>query len=110
MSKILINSQKFGKSFQSQTNDKEQGFDVLLNKDIINDPPKIINRRDIYFIIAQNTGEGNFFYKALSQFYHNTEEYHIYYWKIIVLYINAKKSIDEAKFPYIYKQNTNIKI
>jgi hypothetical protein len=101
MSKILINSQKFGKSFQSQTNDKEQGFDVLLNKDIINDPPKIINRRDIYFItvsknlcdkiknkkiltqddvlIAQNTGDGNFFYKALSQFYHNTEEYHIYY-------------------------------
>ena len=101
MLKILINSQKFGKSFQSQTNDKEQGFYVLLNKDIINDPPKIINRRDIYFItvsknlcdkiknkkiltqddvlIAQNTGEGNFFYKALSQFYHNTEEYHIYY-------------------------------
>jgi hypothetical protein len=30
-------------------NDKEQGFAVLLNKDIINDPHKIINRRGIYF-------------------------------------------------------------
>lgn len=38
-------------------------------------------------LIIPNREKGNCFSKCLSQFYNNTEEYHIYYRKIIDIYI-----------------------
>ena len=72
-------------------NNQEMGYDVLANKAYIKDPPNSKVRTDIYFInkdinlmakingkqnlteadieICPNSGGGNCFYKAISQFF-----------------------------------------
>ena len=125
MAKTFFKSQNFINYFQTNTLDKERDYNVLLNKDHIREPPKIIKRNNLFFItlkkylltkinkkekfnqndikIVPNTRGGNCFYKRLSQFYNNTEEYHIYYRKIIAIFVESKKSLDEQTYPYIYK-------
>ena len=74
----------------------EVGYDVITNKMKINNPPNNIKRTNIFFInkdqnimaklngklnlteldvdVIPNTGEGNCFHKAISQFYLGTED------------------------------------
>ena len=106
------------------------GYDVLANKAYIKDPPNSKVRTDIYFInkdinlmakingkqnlteadieICPNSGGGNCFYKAISQFFFNTENYHIFYRKEISEYIEKKKDTDSINYPYIYKNEKDI--
>ena len=114
MAKTYFKSQNFINYYQNNILDKERDFNVLLNKEQITEPPKIIKRINLFFITCQNniitkidkkeilnqndifiipnTGGGNCFYKCLSQFYNNTEEFHIYYRKIIAIYVESKKN------------------
>ena len=55
-----------------------------------------LNKNDIH--IVPNTGGGNCYYKTLSQIYNNTEEYHIYYRKIIAIFVESKRSLDEQNY------------
>ncbi len=131
MSKIFFKSQLFkNKNNTLNKQDMENGFNVLENKDKINEPnPRNINQ-DIFMInknqiimekiqkksimtekdvkLIDNRGEGKCFYKAISQFYYLTEEYHIYYRKILAELIDSKKQTDAIEYPYIYKNPNNI--
>ena len=108
----------------------EVGYDVLANKLNINDPPNNIKRANIFFIntepnlmaklngkldlgesdvdVIQNSGAGNCFYKSISQFYLETENYHLYYRKQIAEYIESKKATDSINYPYLYKNEKDI--
>ena len=70
---------------------KKNVFIINLTHNLIDklNNKKQINDSDI--IIIPNSGGGNCFYKCLSQFYLNKEEYHIYYRKLIYEYIINKK-------------------
>ena len=46
--------------------------------------------------------------KLHSQFYYNTENYHIYYRKKISEYIESKKDTEIIEYPYIYKNENDI--
>ena len=130
MSKIFFLSNIFQNNIGNtqnifQTQNYEVGYDVIANKMKINNPPYNIMRTNILFInsdqnimaklngklnlteldvdIIQNTGGGNCFYKAISQFYLGKEDYHIYYRKQIAQFIESKKAIDSINYPYLYK-------
>jgi len=60
---------------------------------------KQINESDV--IIIPNSGDRNCFYKCISKFNHNKEEYHIYYRKLICEYINSKKVHEMNQHPYL---------
>jgi len=60
---------------------------------------KQINESDV--IIIPNSGDENCFYKCISQFYHNKEEYHIYYRKLICEFINSKKVHEMNQYAYL---------
>ena len=47
--------------------------------------------------ILNNTGGGICLYKAISQFYNHTEEYHLYYRKKIAKYISWIYDIEPDK-------------
>ena len=69
---------------------------------------KIDKKEDIAFNIVKkisNTGMGNCYFKAISQFFTNTESFHIYYRKKVCERIDNKKNIDQVKYPYIYGNN-----
>ena len=135
MSKIFFisnifqnNAAKIQNIYKGQT--YEVGYDVIANKVKINIPPNSIMRKNIFFInieqnimtklngklnlteldvdIIQNTGGGNCFYKAISQFYLGKEDYHIYYRKQIAQFIESKKAIDSINYPYLYKNEKDI--
>ena len=98
----FITSNFFNKS-QFIINNYENRFNVLINKGKIPEPDSSNTTKDIYFInknqnliqkiqnkikliekdirILNDTAGGNCFYKAISQFYNHTEEYHLYYRK-----------------------------
>jgi hypothetical protein len=114
MTKTFFKSQNFMTYYQNNTLDKERDYNLLFYKEHITEPPKIIKRNNLFFITCQNniitkvdkneklnqndiliipnTGGGNCFYKCLSQFYNNNEEFHIYYRKIIVVCVESKKN------------------
>ena len=50
-----------------------------------------LNLTELDVDVIQNTSRGNCFYKSISQFYLDTEEYHIFYRKQIAEYIDLKK-------------------
>ena len=103
MSKSFYISSFFFNKPQYIINNYENGFNVLINKDKIPEPDSSNTTNDIYFInknqnlmqkiqnklkltekeirILDNTGGGNYFYKAICQFYNHTEDYHLYYRK-----------------------------
>ena len=135
MSKIFFLSSIFQNSSNLQQNiniknNQEMGYDVLANKANIKDPPNSKARSDIFFInkdiklmakingkqnlteadidICPNSGGGNCFYKAISQFFFNTENYHIFYRKEISEYIELKKDTDSINYLCIYKNENDI--
>ena len=135
MSKIFFLSSIFQNCSNLQQNNniknnQEMGYDVLANKAYIKDTPKSKARSDIFFInkdinlmakingkqnlteedidICPNSGGGNCFYKAISQFFFNTENYHIFYRKEISEYIEKKKDTDSINYPYIYKNEKDM--
>ena len=105
------------------TNNKDMGYNVIINKDNIQDPPNLSKRKDLYFvnnsnnlmnkinnkneltendvIIIENKADGNCFYHVLSQYFNENENYHIYYRKLIAQYIETKKHIEKIKYLYI---------
>ena len=118
MSKIFFLSNIFQNNIGNTQNifkrqHYEVGYDVITNKMKINNPPNNIKRTNIFFInkdqnimaklngklnlteldvdVIPNTGGGNCFYKAISQFYLGTEDYHIYYRKQLAEFIESKK-------------------
>ena len=112
MSNLFYKNTKISNNNQMGYN-MEIGYNILLNKNFISKPRIDQIRKNLHFInaeqnlfrkiniksdlnendinICQNKGNGNCYYKALSQFYYNTENYHIYYRKIILEYIESKK-------------------
>ena len=99
MSKILFLSNIFQNNIPKSNTlyngqNYEVGYDVITNKLKINNPPNHLMRKNIFFIntdqnimaklngklnlteldvdVVQNTGGGNCFYKAISQFYLGT--------------------------------------
>ena len=65
-----------------------------------------LTQKDI--IVIPNSGNGNCFFKIISQFYTNNEKYYYYYRKKIVEYIFTQINIDKIKYLYIYYNNNNI--
>ena len=93
MVKTFFKSHNFITYYQNNTINKERDYNVLLNKDHITGPPKIIKKNNLFFITCQN----NIITKVdkkekLNQFYKNTQEFHIYYRKIIAIYVKSKKN------------------
>lgn len=56
----------------------------------------VLNEQDVVRI--RNTGNGNCYYKCLSQFYTNNEIFHMYYRKIICELIETLKEWDKLNF------------
>ena len=99
------------------------GYDVIQNQDQILEPPKNQKRSDIYFInkssnlmdkiytktnldqndiiTSSNDGDGNCFFRVLRKFFYIKQIYHIYYRKVIAIYIHSKKEIDKLNIPYM---------
>ena len=114
------------------TNNNDKGYNIIINKDNIQDPPKNRKRKDLYFvnklnnlinkiinkkelteddiILIENKADGNCFFLVLSQYFNEDEIYQIYYRKLIALYIDSKKHIDKIEFPFIYKSENTILI
>jgi len=65
-----------------------------------------LNQKDVNII--DNSGQGNLFYKAISQFYNLSENYHIYSRKIMSEYIDSKKQREAIEYPYISKSSNDI--
>ena len=135
MSKIFFLSNIFQNNIGNTQNifkrqHYEVGYDVITNKMKINNPPNNIKRTNIFFInkdqnimaklngklnlteldvdVIPNTGGGNCFYKAISQFYLGTEDYHIYYRKQLAEFIESKKATDSINYPYLYNNEKDI--
>ena len=135
MSKILFLSNIFQNNIPKSNTlnngqNYEDGYDVITNKLKINNPPIHLMRKNIFFIntaqnimaklngklnlteldvdVVQNTGGGNCFYKAISQFYLGTENFHIYYRKQIAEFIESKKDTECINYPYLYKNEKDI--
>ena len=96
-------------------------YNVIINKDNIQDPLNLSKRKDLYLvnisnnllnkinnkneltqddvIIIENKEDGNCFYRVLNQYFNEDENYHIYYRKLIAQYIETKKHIDKIEYP-----------
>ena len=129
MSKTFFISSNFNKPKLIIKN-YEQGFNVLINKDNIPEPDTSNTANDIYFknknqniiqkiqnkriltekdiSIINNTGRGNCFYKAISQFYCHNEDYHLYYRKRIAEYIDSIYNIESNIYPEMYINENKI--
>lgn len=116
------------KSLNNTEDNKEVGFDTL-NADIktIEKPTLKNMRKDIYYINSNptlvhniikkvnltnkdvvqinNTGYGNCYFKAISQFYTNNEKFHIFYRKSLCEYIASIIDNEKIQYPYIYGNN-----
>ena len=58
--------------------------------------------------IINNTGGGNCFYKAISQFYWHNEDYHPYYRKRIAEYMDSIYNIESNIYPEMYINENKI--
>ena len=109
---------------------KNKGYDVILNQKDIKEPPAQSKRNNLYEIntsaklmnkiqnkqnltqaeidVIENEGDGNCYFRVLSQFFNLYEDFHIYFRKRLALYIESKKQQDESAYPYIYKSENVI--
>ena len=130
MNSFLFNSNYFNSYIKSSTNPlTENGYNFLTDKGQIQSPklnekrmnlyfitinqifPKLINKeilteKDI--IIVPNSGKGNYFYKTISQFFTNKENFNFHYRKLISNLIFSKYNEDNIKYPFIYYNNNSI--
>ena len=130
MNSFLFNSNYFNSYINSSSNPlTENGYNVLSDNGQIQSPklneirmnlffittnqifPKIINKEKLtekYILIVPNSGGGNCFYKTISQFFTNKENYHFHYRKLIAELIFSKYKEDNIKYPFIYYNNNSI--
>ena len=130
MKSFIINSKYFS-SFKSLSNNQltEIGYNVITDNGQIKEPELTEKRSNLYFISlneifqkiskkedlterdiirVSNSGMGNCFYKTISQFFYNKENYHYYIRKKISELIITKINEDKEKYPYIYNDNNTI--
>lgn len=72
---------------------------------------KILNKEELTeknIIRIPNSGMGNCFYKTISQFFYNNENFHYYIRKKVAELIFSKLDEDKVKYPYIYYNNNTI--
>ena len=71
---------------------------------------KELKFKDNAFINEDIYGDGNCFYRAISYYICNSEEYHLFFRNLVYDYIMANKNDIIVKFPYVYNNGKAVDI
>ena len=124
MNSFLFNSNYFNSYFNYSSNSlKENGYNVLTDHCQIKSPNLNEIRKNLYFVTTNQIfskiwtkgyyncskfRKRNCFFKTISHFFDNQENYHYHYIKLIAELIFSKFSGDKIKYPFMYYNNKSI--